>query len=686
MKGFFIAVLAPSLAVSQCMQIPVGLSERVSESTLIIEGQVLSQSTHWDDRYQFINTHNTIEVFKIFKGDTSQALVELITMGGTLEDEAMRVHPALQLRVGDVGVFTCVPKEKAFGPYASSQGFIRYDYNLAKAVDLFFEYDDVAKDLYDVIVAQVGQPFKEVKPFEFDPLGGGVRMPPSITNISPLTVVAGTSMPITITGTGFGASAGTVWFRNANTGGLSFVGSSATCDITSWTDTQIDLTVLSGAGSGTIFVEDAVNNSSPLSAQTLTIGYNISNIANCPQRTYLVDDDADADGGYEFCYSTSTANGGVDFTASSLVTDAMERAVDTWNSANSTGTLFPFFAGSGCCTTTNQVPSGSDNVNLISFDNGAYTLPAGVLGQLTSFYVACGASNWEVVDMDLIMRRDGTGGVTWEYGPALPSPLEYDFETVALHEIGHAHQMGHVINTSDVLHYALSNGTNRRTLNSDNIDGGNSVMSSSTAYSPPIIACCCGYNFNASRQAAYYDASNDCSVLLPIDDIYLTATRLNDNAAELTWHSDIPSVESYEVQRMDATGTFSAIYQVPAVQQYEPMTLVDSEVGSGESYYRVLFQAYDGASGFSNIAHLEGVGTASVQVHPNPAAHRLEVNLNKPVSQLHIIDALGATQVRQYAGKLEEVYLDVSQLPSGTYRVLAIAVDGSITSAPFVVY
>ena len=87
---------------------------------------------------------------------------------------------------------------------------------------------------------------------------------------------------------------------------------------------------------------------------------------------------------------------------------------------------------------------GRDGENLFSFDNDLYDLDvrrgSSVLGVMFSYYSRCN-SEWELMEMDMILRRDGNpngfgGSVNWEYGPSSPSGGEADFESVVLHELG----------------------------------------------------------------------------------------------------------------------------------------------------------------------------------------------------------------------------------------------------------
>ena len=68
----------------------------------------------------------------------------------------------------------------------------------------------------------------------------------------------------------------------------------------------------------------------------------------------------------------------------------------------------------------------------------------------------------------------------WYYGDEEPSSSEFDFETVILHEIGHAQQLGHVINTDEVMHFSVGAGQQKRSLSHIDTIGGEFVTKKST--------------------------------------------------------------------------------------------------------------------------------------------------------------------------------------------------------------
>ena len=54
---------------------------------------------------------------------------------------------------------------------------------------------------------------------------------------------------------------------------------------------------------------------------------------------------------------------------------------------------------------------------------------------------------------------------SWYFGAGTIADEEIDFETVALHELGHGHQLGHVINSSNVMHYTIA----KKTINTTSL-------------------------------------------------------------------------------------------------------------------------------------------------------------------------------------------------------------------------
>ncbi|HLG02571.1 MAG TPA: PKD domain-containing protein, partial [Bacteroidia bacterium] len=473
---------------AQCSMIPVPLSQRAAASVAVVEGKVISKISSWDSQGTMIYTTHTIEIYKVFKGNITNPTIELLTEGGIVGNQKISVSPSLELNVGDVGLFTCTNLSRIhpvlarsatpkFEAYASAQGFVRYDLATASAAEPFTSYNNIEYDLYPVLTGAFGR-YREIKEFDSN---ANARLNPivntaSITGFSPSTVTAGTETTITITGSGFGSSqgSGTVGFKNADDGGATYITPLAS-QYVSWTSTQIVVEVPDNAGTGTIQVTQGTTSTS---ASSLTVSYAHLNVEFDPgtgDEAYQTDHVNDnGSGGYTWRMNTA-------FAANTAANASFMRAFDTWRC----GTGVDWTIG----TTTSIDDAVSDGTNIICFDDAA-PLSAGILGVCYSYWSGCASGPtivWYVNELDIIFD-DGSNisPLTWEFGTALPSGSEYDFETVAVHELGHGHQLGHVIAPGAIMHYAISNGAANRALGTDDLAGGNFVQAKS------VVANVCG--------------------------------------------------------------------------------------------------------------------------------------------------------------------------------------------------
>jgi PKD repeat protein len=496
MKKIFLTLLTPFLlnaAWSQCSLREVGLPQRTASSDLIVEGKVISKNSFWNASNTMIYTANTVEVYKVFKGSLSGSTLEVLTVGGIVGNRMIKADPNLHLVIGDVGVFTlenvkrfnvpsshksAVPQYEA---YASVQGFIKYDLVNMTASDPFRTYTDIEAQVYNVVLP-ANLTWQTIIPFDIHTTGNANKgqgpqvMAPAITNFSPTTVTAGTGTVLTINGTGFGATqgSGTVGFKNADDGGSTYINPLPT-EYLSWSDTQIQVEVPSDAGTGTIRVTQGTTTTS---SQTLTVSYAHLNVNFDPgtgTEAYQTDHINDnGSGGYTWRMNTG-------FDADASAKASFLRAFDTWRCA--TGVNWTIG------TTTSVNDAISDGTNVICFDNTA-PLSSGILGVCFSYWSGCASGPniiWYVNELDIIFDEGSNiSPLTWEYGPSLPSGSEYDFETVAVHELGHGHQLGHVIAPGAIMHFSISNGTSNRSLGVDDEAGGDFVQAKS------IVANVCG--------------------------------------------------------------------------------------------------------------------------------------------------------------------------------------------------
>ena len=459
---------------AQEMMYEIPLSNQISNSNQIVEGKVISKNSFWDLNHQNIYTVNIVEVYKVFKGQALTTL-QIITEGGVVDMTAQITTLSLELAVGDIGVFMLhdsnvrfyddITFSNKFESYSAIQGFYKYDLQENRVSNPYLSIDGIGDNFYPKVTSQTQSDFIVMSSFDidnhirnhsFNRLGGLV-----ITDFSPSSITGGTRSILTINGAGFGATMGNVLFRDANSGGSTYF-TSLDSQIISWSDTQILVEVPSRAGTGTFRVVNSgggFNNS----GNPVVIPYseiNVTTSSDIAYPTQHVDDNGN--GGYTWSMN-------VTFFLNNDANQSFTRAFDTWRCETGINwDLDPSF------TTINTI--ALDNTNIIRFDNST-ELPAGVLGRNTSYFSGCsGGTEWYISELDIVFDS----GTNWQYGPGAPTSSQIDFETVAVHELGHGHQLAHVIDPNAIMHYAVGSGVSNRVLSTNDISGGNDVQDRST--------------------------------------------------------------------------------------------------------------------------------------------------------------------------------------------------------------
>lgn len=444
-------------ANAQMLEIP--FNNKIQQSTLIVEAKVLQQQSYWNDANNRIFTANEIEIYKVFKGQLSSGTHQIITQGGIVGNDKHEVCPSLQLSVGDVGVFLLenstanlsVVNGLKLSAIAESQGFYKYNEISGKAVSPF-DYNQTVNQLHTVIQVQTNQVFTQNIPYNFELFQFSESgLPPSISNISPTSLNGGVGDVLTITGTGFGILLPTskVMLYNADVGPGIFWEDITT--FISWNDSVIQLEVPNKGdnsvtvGSGNVQVQTQLGSS--ISTQVLNINYNHTNVQN--EETQHMD--KNGLGGYTFSFNNAfeTTVAGSEL--------AFDRALESWRCA----TRINWIADFTTTTTTNTNANDGENVVV-------YVTTISSLATTYSYYSNCGGSNWYVTEMDILFLST----FPWHTDTTMPAASEYDLESIALHELGHAHQLGHVRDQADPLYWSIGSGQTNRVLSQNNIDGG----------------------------------------------------------------------------------------------------------------------------------------------------------------------------------------------------------------------
>lgn len=485
---FFLALAVMLIAQSglsaQGMLMKVPLKRQVENSSLVIEGRVVAQKSVWNADQNKILTINTVEIYKLFKGK-SNLQIEIVTPGGTVDGITQTVMPSLSLSKGDVGVFTLYDNNigltqeatsglKKYKPYSSLQGFYRYDLLNKTANNPFVRNKSISVGLYGQIMDITGRSYTELVAFNANEQSMALKrlstkaLVPSISGFSPATVTAGNGDPLTIAGSGFGTVQGTVEFKNADDGGDTYI-AALDSQVLSWSDDEIVVEVPSTAGTGSIRVTDNGGASTVSSGDELLVSFALSN--NVHSGNAVLIQHMGIDGETSMTWQMNT-----DFEANTAAKEAFLRAFDTWRCE----TGINWLVGS----TTSVNVGVQDDVNVVVFDDND-ALDDGVLGECRTTSGSCGDVRDVVTELDIVFNSNIDDPETalvesWYFGTDLPAFEQYDFESVALHELGHGHQLGHVINTNDVMHYAISNSETQRFLSGSNETAAGIIQNYST--------------------------------------------------------------------------------------------------------------------------------------------------------------------------------------------------------------
>jgi len=500
-------VLLAAIIVFSCTNLFAQLyrvdnEEKAVHSTLIIEGKVVERTSFWNTAHTMIFTSNKVKVYKIFKGETSNDYIEIVTQGGSVGTESVYASDLLELVNGQEGIFFCFPNpinlkspitnETLMEVYSSSQGFWQYDTYTDKATDPFNVYNGITSTVYPLLIQLTGQGYtikdNSYNVNEHKQASANKTTAPDVVSFSPTTVTAGTILDpakniLTINGTGFGTFTGSacVIFNDANTTpGTNYIVAASNPQLAnlviSWSDTEIKIRVPARAGSGLIKVRDNAGNEA-WSVSELNVHYGVINTTLSSGGSYAVKEfnlmNINNSGGYTVYYSNSTAGNGVDLDASPAKA-TFQRALTTWKETVG----FNVIEGG---TTALQTLTGGISDCVIMYDNtntGVSPLSAGVLAVCYSYSNSCSMFfEARKPKFDVVIRNNAVsqGSTSFNVGPCPPIANNVnliDLEAVLLHELGHAINLAHIndgtqgygngtTNPGKIMHYAVSNNVRR---------------------------------------------------------------------------------------------------------------------------------------------------------------------------------------------------------------------------------
>ena len=645
-----------------CLLLPLPPAERVATVPLIVEAQVLDARGEWDASHQHIYTRQRLRVFRVLKGvlpDT--AALPLLVEGGQVGLARQVLTNTLQaLPVGQQGIFFLLPAPwpglaPAWAAYASSQGVINYDLTRNTAAEPARTYPTPAAALAQTTQLS-GQPAQVLQPNPA--LAMAVRRAATvatqrtqlfISSFSPGQTTAGTGAVLTLVGSGFGSSRGSggVDFRNADDGGATTTRALA-FDYLSWSDTQIRVRVPSlasgGHPAGTGLLRVATDDGSTVDTATpLTIVYALTNIDDVAS-TFVDRPNhvaTNTEGGLSFQLAPN-------FSANAAATAAWQRALAQWRC--STGINWSL----GPAAPANTI--ASDGANVIAFDDGS--LPARVLGRTSSYYQGCYNTQGEVVFYTNEIDQQYTTSLAFQFGPGRAVGAQYDFESVATHELGHAQQLAHLIRPGAIMDYAIAAGVNLRTLNpASDVAGGRLVL----------------------RTRSFRNRGCGGPALLPAP---LTSLAAEASGAAVTFRTrDECFLSGFVLERSAGPDTtaagagWQAVASASAGLASGQYRLADAQPAAGLRYYRLGLRRPDGTTDYAAPLPVSAeAATAGPQLFPNPLLGD-QLQLTYPSAAagsltLRLYDALGRYCQGQTATVqmgLNLLTLSVSSLLPGVY-------------------
>jgi hypothetical protein len=686
---FLWAIFQTLISAGQCVIYPVSIEQRVARSSGIAQGKVIEKHTYLDQSGN-VYTLNKVKINAWLKNHSTADEIQVITAGGIYNDKATIVYPSLQLdeqweylfflegnnfRKDDKTTRSLSPSSLQTMIYADMQGAIKnegnnyHDFFARSAVTEAALFARVTKLAHSRVLTPAGKEFNARKA-----VSSSNAKVLSVTGFSPATVNGGTILPgdvITITGAAFGAAPGSVFFSNADNGGSSFVSSGVASDILSWSDNSIDVKVPSRAGTGPVMVSAATN---MVSGSSLTVGYtlielnsNFSGFAQTTRQRYYLRN-LNGSGGYTFLFNTT-------FNANTNAVNAYNRAMATWR--NSTGLNFV----TGGTTATASV--AADGVNAVFFDG---TLPAGVLGLTTSHFSGsatggCNNANtvWWASDIDMQFAPDPpVAGLPWQFGPAAATISQVDFESVAVHELGHAAGLGHRIAPGEVMNWNISNGANIRVPSATERNGVTAKLSYSAL---PATTC-----FNPGTSGSPMTLA---AITLPVTFISFTGNRKDNATNILNWDvSQATGNAGYAIERSADGNKFNQVNFIPDANSSsaeESYTATDDKAGIYPWYYRLRQVDINGNYSYSKTIFIKGDKNNAWRVFASPDGSSIHVytNIAGNTATFQLLSSSGQEMMNKTINN-SVIELPVNNLSKGIYhyRIIdntnTIAASGSL--------
>jgi hypothetical protein len=262
-------------------------------------------------------------------------------------------------------------------------------------------------------------------------------------------------------------------------------------------------------------------------------------------------------------------------------------------------------------------------------------------------------------------------GAAFLFSSSIPTVNQFDFESVLVHELGHAQQLAHVILETAVMHYGVRPRQLKRELSADDIKGGRLVL----------------------RTRSFAAASCGPGAMLPAP-LSTQAVRSLGSSTELTWATrDECFVQGFVVERSADTTAWQPVGTLAAGAVTNSYRFVDAQPLPQLSYYRLRLRRPDNSldTAVPLAVSAEASAAGRLIVFPNPIQSGL-LRLQFPGTaagtlSVYVYDELGRYHYGQALSiepGLNIRSLNVDTLRPGWYVLRWRDEAGSTGATPFI--
>jgi hypothetical protein len=287
------------------------------------------------------------------------------------------------------------------------------------------------------------------------------------------------------------------------------------------------------------------------------------------------------------------------------------------------------------------------------------------------------------IDIQFQVEANLPGGLTWNFGPSATTTSQFDFESTALHELGHAIGLGHVIDATKVMHFSSSNGSDIRSISAEEIAGGEFIVSYSS-------------NTNCITSPAAMTALSSGTCALPIELTYFEAKPHNQQVL-LTWETATEVNNNFfTLEHSFDAKNFEAFAEIGGAGfSSEPLNYshFHTKPVDDHNYYRLKQTDFDGSFTYSQVesVNFENTKTQKLSIYPNPVTiDELSFQYHATNSgqiQVNIFNLAGKSIIsRQESITTGRNYLNYSlqELPKGMYLLNTQNEKGVVLTKRFV--